>query len=193
GWPARRRAVPSLGAAAWLYRAARRTADRARRPDRHRTGPGPLRAARPAATNSTSATDRYATGGRSQAWALFGPAARTAPVTTAYSPMASRGRARIRHTDDTMADGTPSVTLSISSSSGGISRSAAATPRMAMAAGRRLRHVSPVGAGGTGVGTGGTGEYGGTEARRGGSSGGMASPERGLIVARDVCSGGSVR
>src|SRR5690606_11281191 len=41
-------------------------------------------AASPAATNNTSATDRYATGGRSHAWALFGPAARTAPVATAY-------------------------------------------------------------------------------------------------------------
>src|SRR5690606_32225700 len=96
-------------------------------------------AASPAAPSSTSATDKYAAGGRSHAWALFGPAARTAPVATAYSPMASRGSARIRHTDATMADGTPSVTLSINNRSGGISSSAAAAPRMAMAAGRRLR------------------------------------------------------
>src|SRR5690606_14106928 len=96
-------------------------------------------AASPAATNNTSATDKYATGGRSHAWALFGPAARTAPVATAYSPMASRGSARTRHTDATMADGTPSVTLSINNRSGGIASGAAAAPRMAMAAGRRLR------------------------------------------------------
>src|SRR5690606_21221547 len=52
-------------------------------------------AARPAARNSTSATLRYATGGRSHAWMLFGPAARTAPVATAYKPAASSGNARI--------------------------------------------------------------------------------------------------
>src|SRR5690606_33627739 len=79
--------VTSLRPASCVYRTTRRTADRARRPDRHRTGPGPVQAARPAATNSTSATVRYATGGRSQAWTLFGPAARTAPVTTAYNPV----------------------------------------------------------------------------------------------------------
>lgn len=105
------------------------------------TDGGAGQAASPAATKSTNATVRYATGGRSHAWMLFGPAARTAPVATAYNPAAAKGSAHTRQiaaTTPVTAIGS-AVVADTSRSNAGISNTSTTALKPINAAGRLLR------------------------------------------------------